>query len=111
MTTRRRFLESLCAAGATLPALRDDALPRLAGVARHVDRRPADDVTRDEDFWREVQEAFTLDRTTINLNRSEEHTSELQSPYVISYAVFCLKKKKKKQECKVYKVDTVTPSM
>src|ERR1051325_11969652 len=28
--------------------------------------------------------------------RSEEHTSELQSPYVISYAVFCLKKKKKK---------------
>src|ERR1051325_11866555 len=23
--------------------------------------------------------------------RSEEHTSELQSPYVISYAVFCLK--------------------
>src|ERR1051325_12042442 len=29
-------------------------------------------------------------------HRSEEHTSELQSPYVISYAVFCLKKKKKK---------------
>ena len=29
--------------------------------------------------------------------RSEEHTSELQSPYVISYAVFCLKKKKKKK--------------
>src|ERR1051325_12206090 len=25
--------------------------------------------------------------------RSEEHTSELQSPYVISYAVFCLKQK------------------
>mgnify|MGYP000919079884 CR=1 FL=1 len=24
--------------------------------------------------------------------RSEEHTSELQSPYAISYAVFCLKK-------------------
>jgi len=28
--------------------------------------------------------------------RSEEHTSELQSPYVNSYAVFCLKKKKNK---------------
>ena len=27
--------------------------------------------------------------------RSEEHTSELQSPVPISYAVFCLKKKKK----------------
>src|SRR3546814_9752550 len=29
--------------------------------------------------------------------RSEEHTSELQSLMRISYAVFCLKKKKKKQ--------------
>src|SRR5213075_3597656 len=29
------------------------------------------------------------------LRRSEEHTSELQSRLVISYAVFCLKKKKK----------------
>ena len=28
--------------------------------------------------------------------RSEEHTSELQSLGMISYAVFCLKKKKKK---------------
>src|SRR3546814_10025618 len=30
--------------------------------------------------------------------RSEEHTSELQSLMRISYAVFCLKKKKKKKE-------------
>src|SRR3546814_7066560 len=30
--------------------------------------------------------------------RSEEHTSELQSLMRISYAVFCLKKKNKKQE-------------
>src|SRR3546814_9377350 len=30
-------------------------------------------------------------------DRSEEHTSELQSLMRISYAVFCLKKKKKKQ--------------
>src|SRR3546814_3455666 len=29
-------------------------------------------------------------------NRSEEHTSELQSLMRISYAVFCLKKKKQK---------------
>src|SRR3546814_2238360 len=31
-------------------------------------------------------------------NRSEEHTSELQSLMRISYAVFCLKKKKKTNE-------------
>src|SRR3546814_6551472 len=30
--------------------------------------------------------------------RSEEHTSELQSLMRISYAVFCLKKKKKKRD-------------
>src|SRR3546814_8139265 len=30
-------------------------------------------------------------------SRSEEHTSELQSLMRISYAVFCLKKKKKKE--------------
>src|SRR3546814_5833675 len=30
-------------------------------------------------------------------HRSEEHTSELQSLMRISYAVFCLKKKKKRQ--------------
>src|SRR3546814_9763393 len=33
-------------------------------------------------------------------NRSEEHTSELQSLMRISYAVFCLKKKKKKTNSK-----------
>src|SRR6188768_4420859 len=33
--------------------------------------------------------------------RSEEHTSELQSPIDNSYAVFCLKKKKKEQNRKL----------
>src|SRR3546814_3667866 len=33
-----------------------------------------------------------------HLLRSEEHTSELQSLMRISYAVFCLKKKKKKKQ-------------
>src|SRR3546814_6528958 len=37
----------------------------------------------------------TTDDTTIFYKRSEEHTSELQSLMRISYAVFCLKKKKK----------------
>src|SRR3546814_10689865 len=37
--------------------------------------------------WEEAGGRFT---------RSEEHTSELQSLMRISYAVFCLKKKKKK---------------
>src|SRR3546814_6501644 len=41
---------------------------------------------------RALIDAFTLARSRIV--RSEEHTSELQSLMRISYAVFCLKKKK-----------------
>src|SRR3546814_5931343 len=40
---------------------------------------------------------LTLSRMTAPPRRSEEHTSELQSLMRISYAVFCLKKKNKKQ--------------
>src|SRR3546814_1756461 len=36
----------------------------------------------------------------VGADRSEEHTSELQSLMRISYAVFCLKKKKKHQQMK-----------
>src|SRR3546814_5212961 len=54
-------------------------------------------------YDRLYQEALSdpeLKRTHVELeaalsNRSEEHTSELQSLMRISYAVFCLKKKKK----------------
>src|SRR3546814_9996883 len=38
--------------------------------------------------------------------RSEEHTSELQSLMRISYAVFCLKKKKTKTLHNTYKIKT-----
>src|SRR3546814_8572472 len=37
--------------------------------------------------------------STITQQRSEEHTSELQSLMRISYAVFCLKKKMKPPKC------------
>src|SRR3546814_7860651 len=53
----------------------------------------------------EVAELFALrpERVSVEADargwpRSEEHTSELQSLMRISYAVFCLKKKKKKKK-------------
>src|SRR3546814_7299897 len=42
--------------------------------------------------------------------RSEEHTSELQSLMRISYAVFCLKKKKNHNEQLLYTPATNTPT-
>jgi len=68
MPTRRHFVESLVAAGAAVPALTNDGLDRLRGLARRVSGRAPADVARDEDFWLQVQQAFTLDRTLINLN-------------------------------------------
>src|SRR3546814_7435657 len=48
----------------------------------------------------------------LRLPRSEEHTSELQSLMRISYAVFCLKKKKKKTnnktKCKDHRLIHIT---
>ena len=44
-----------------------------------------------------IMEKISFDfskRDSMGLPRSEEHTSELQSHSFISYAVFCLKKKK-----------------
>src|SRR3546814_4100222 len=41
--------------------------------------------------------------------RSEEHTSELQSLMRISYAVFCLKKKKQKQQPPIQRAQQLTP--
>src|SRR3546814_8686280 len=41
--------------------------------------------------------ASITDQMTVETERSEEHTSELQSLMRISYAVFCLKKQKKQK--------------
>src|SRR3546814_4226506 len=50
---------------------------------------------------RQMLTSGDLDYLDVSLwDRSEEHTSELQSLMRISYAVFCLKKKKKKQHTK-----------
>src|SRR3546814_8586331 len=47
--------------------------------------------------WRRAACGARRARPRGSRDRSEEHTSELQSLMRISYAVFCLKKKKKKK--------------
>jgi isopenicillin-N epimerase len=60
---RRHFLRT---AGA-VALLRPDAIDR-ARAATTGNHRAAEELARDEDFWREIQLAFTLDRNLINLN-------------------------------------------
>src|SRR3546814_9734393 len=50
-----------------------------------------------EDLKASLAHLRKVEGCTGKVGRSEEHTSELQSLMRISYAVFCLKKKKKKQ--------------
>jgi len=69
--SRRRFLGSLVSASSAMPlvpALTNHALAHVARTVGAVAGRPAAAVADDEDFWREIQNAFTLDRTLINLN-------------------------------------------
>src|SRR2546428_7781377 len=68
MLTRRHFVESLFAAGAAIPSLKNDGLEQLRRLGPRAGGRTPADLADDEDFWREVQQAFTLDRTIINLN-------------------------------------------
>src|SRR3546814_4975860 len=94
----------------------DGAGAHHAGFERHVQRRISEPViakglrrrahrqhfsvrTRITHADRLVP-AFADDAIAANDERSEEHTSELQSLMRISYAVFCLKKKKIKKKHK-----------
>jgi selenocysteine lyase/cysteine desulfurase len=68
MLTRRDFLRTGSALGTVVGALRPDALARVSAATSAVAERTAADVAADESYWREIQQAFTLDRTFINLN-------------------------------------------
>src|SRR3546814_7274029 len=48
-------------------------------------------------FWNDSPTPLSALRNMMETERSEEHTSELQSLMRISYAVFCLNKKNKQQ--------------
>jgi selenocysteine lyase/cysteine desulfurase len=66
---RREFLRlSGGAFGAAAFAFKADALDRVATASQTVAGRTAEDVAKDEFYWREIQLAFKLDRTLINLN-------------------------------------------
>ena len=69
MQARRDFLRQVVPAGAAgLIGFKTDWLERVVAATSAVADRSAADVASDETYWRDIQEAFTLDRTIINLN-------------------------------------------
>src|SRR3546814_3259890 len=66
--------------------------------SKHIDAPVAGDVAQRQLDLRRRAPRFVRVAGGSRVARSEEHTSELQSLMRISYAVFCLKKKKTKQD-------------
>ncbi len=68
MWTRRRFLEGAAGSVGLLATLRPEGLEQIEAASRAVANRSPEQVATDEDFWFEVQQAFTVDRNIVNLN-------------------------------------------
>src|SRR3954469_16171517 len=67
MLSRRGFIGA-GTRGAIALAFTNEGLTRVAAAAAAAADMPPNDVARDETYWREIQQAFTLDRTIVNLN-------------------------------------------
>src|SRR5574341_1454915 len=67
MFTRRSFLKGV-ATGVATASFNESGMARALDAVRFVSGRTPDEVAGDEDFWFEVQHAFTVDRTLINFN-------------------------------------------
>jgi selenocysteine lyase/cysteine desulfurase len=71
------------AAALAPPALRDDGLDRILSASSAVDGRSPEEIAEDESFWFAIQQAFTVDRSMINLNNG----GVCPSPKVVQDAV------------------------
>src|SRR5438034_6890126 len=70
MTDRRAFVSTLAATAATfsLPTFNARAIRRLTDAHDIAGARPPASMADDEAYWAEIQRAFDLDRTMVNLN-------------------------------------------
>jgi selenocysteine lyase/cysteine desulfurase len=53
---------------ATFASLREGGIATILAATRSAGETSPDKIAADEDFWREIQQAFTVDRSLINLN-------------------------------------------
>jgi selenocysteine lyase/cysteine desulfurase len=83
MWSRRSVLKLAGAATGAAFAVRNNyGIEEVAAATAAVENRSPDEVAADETYWREIQFAFTLDRTLINLNNG----NSCPSPTVVHEA-------------------------
>jgi selenocysteine lyase/cysteine desulfurase len=84
MLNRREFLRvGGGALGAGALGVRGDGLDEVLAASAAVADQSAQEIARNELYWRDIQQAFTLDRTLINLNNG----NSCPSPRVVHEAM------------------------
>src|SRR6187401_1229406 len=81
-TNRRSFLRISGAGAAAAMVAGANSIELVAQASRALGSRTPDDVASDEAYWRDIQSAFTLDRSLINLNNG----NSCPSPTVVHEA-------------------------
>jgi isopenicillin-N epimerase len=72
MWSRRSFLRVAGGAAGAAFGLRPAGIQEVRAASAAVAGRAPEEVAADESYWREIQFAFTLDRTLINLNNGNQ---------------------------------------
>ena len=67
-TTRRSFLRILPVLATAVASFNEAGLERIVKANHFVNGRTPEEVAKDEDFWKEIQQAFTVDRSLIYFN-------------------------------------------
>ncbi|MBI4519853.1 MAG: aminotransferase class V-fold PLP-dependent enzyme, partial [Gemmatimonadetes bacterium] len=68
MLNRREFLRVGGVLGTSALTLKSNGLAEVTAASAAVAGQTPQQVAQDEFYWREIQQAFTLDRSIINLN-------------------------------------------
>ena len=68
MPDRRTFVASMLGASVSLPTFRPDAFRRLFDAGSRAGGHTPAETADDETYWGEIQRAFDIDRTMVNLN-------------------------------------------
>jgi len=68
MATRRSFLAALAGTGVSLPVFREHAISRVVRASEIAGGKAPEKLADDEAYWTEIQRAFDVDRTMVNLN-------------------------------------------